>query len=58
MIGKIWKKLVNRGDHFLPDLWRADYAGRLDQLLDMRRAGIDYRLATAGSWAEQCCSLL
>ena len=33
MLGKLWKKLVNWGDHFLPDLWRADYAGGLDQLL-------------------------
>lgn len=40
------------GDHFLPDLWRADYAGGLDQLLVICcRVGTDYRLATAGSWA-------
>lgn len=39
------------GDDFLPDFWRTDNAGELVQLLVYARLGIDYRAATAGSWA-------
>ena len=51
MLGKLWKKLVNR------ETISYLIFGVLTTLVDwisywyMRRVGTDYRLATAGSWA-------